>query len=353
MKVAILYQKSEKLHSTNWSVEWEEYCKFNNLEYHIVNPYEIGVIAILMRFDIVLWHYSNYSFKDMLIAKNILNTLEFHGKKIFPTFNDAWHYDDKLSETYLLESINAPIPKSFYYYDYNSLEIALNNNEISFPIIAKLRNGSGSHNVKKIDSIIELKSYAKKMFSAGLNSAPSLIYKASSNIKSSKSIKIFINRAKRIPEFLTTLANAKKFNVERGYVYLQKFIPNDGYDLKIVVVGDKLSFIGRNIREGEFRASGGGDIFYDKDKITKNVIDSAFETTDRLGFSCMGYDYVINNITGEGIIIEISYGFSHEALLQAGGYFDRKGNWYSEPLNAPLEILKNLNNKNESSSTSR
>jgi hypothetical protein len=56
----------------------------------------------------------------------------------------------------------------------------------------------------------------------------------------------------------------------------------------------------------------------------------------------MGYDYVVDKKTREGLIIEISYGFSHEALLSAGGYFDRKGNWHDEPLNAPEEILRNL-----------
>lgn len=342
MKVAILYDKTEKLHSTNWSLAWKEYCDKNDIEYSVLNPYKIGVINSLLKFDIILWHFSNYSFKDMLMAKNILNTLEHKGKKVYPPFNDAWHFDDKLAETYLLESIKAPIPNSFYYYDIQSLENDIKNNVLSFPIIAKLRNGSGSHNVKKVDSAAELRSYGKKMFSSGMNSAPSLLYKTSSNIKSSKSLKTFINRAKRIPEFLKSLSNARKFNVERGYVYLQEFIPNDGYDLKIVVIGDKLSFIGRNIREGEFRASGGGDIFYNKDKVTKNVIDSAFKTSDELGFKCMGYDYVVDKNTSEGVIIEISYGFSHDALLLANGYFDREGNWYDKPLNTPYEILKNL-----------
>lgn len=340
MKIAILFDKNEKLHSTNWSIPWVEYCKENTLDHEIINPYENGVIKKLMEFDIILWHYSNYSFKDMLMAKNILFTMEEHGKKVFPSFKDAWHFDDKLAETYLLESINAPIPKSYYYYDSKSLEADINN--LSFPIIAKLRNGSGSHNVKMIKSKEELRGYAKKMFTSGLSSAPSLMYKASSNIKSSKSLKTFINRAKRIPEFLRSLSNAKKFNKERGYVYLQEFIPNDGYDLKIVVVGNKLSFIGRNIREGEFRASGGGDLFYDRNRITKDVIDSAFKTSDALGFQCMGYDYVVNTQTQKGIIIEISYGFSHQALLSAGGYFDRNGEWHNEPLNVPEDVLKNI-----------
>lgn len=340
MKIAILYDKNDKLHSTNWSIAWVEYCKENTLDHEIINPYKNGVIKKLMEFDIILWHYSNYSFKDMLMAKNILFTMEEHGKKVFPSFKDAWHFDDKLAETYLLESISAPIPKSYYYYDMQSLELDIKN--LSFPIIAKLRNGSGSHNVKMIKSKEELRGYAKKMFTSGLSSAPSLMYKASSNIKSTKSLKTFINRAKRIPEFLRSLSNAKKFNKERGYVYLQEFIPNDGYDLKIVVVGDKLSFIGRNIREGEFRASGGGDLFYDRNRVTQDVINSAFKTSDDLGFKCMGYDYVIDNITGVGKIIEISYGFSHQAVLDANGFFDRNGIWHNEPLNVPEDVLKNI-----------
>ncbi|MFV0138519.1 hypothetical protein OBK00_01240 [Empedobacter falsenii] len=341
-KIAILCDSSEKLHSTNWSLQWSVYCNDNNLCYELINPYKLNIIKDLMSFDVILWHFSNYSFKDMLMAKNILNTLEYHGKKVFPSFRDAWHFDDKLAETYLLESINAPLPQSFYFYNLINLKLAIENKIIKFPIIAKLRNGSGSHNVKKLDSPDQLLKYGKKMFSSGLSSAPSLFYKTSSNVKSSKDLKTFINRAKRIPEFLRSLSNAKKFNIERGYVYLQEFIPNDGYDLKIVVVGNKLSFIGRNIRKGEFRASGGGDLFYDKSKISKNVIDSAFRTSEQLGFNCMGYDYVINSKTGEGKIIEISYGFSHKAVIDAGGYFDRDGNWFNQPLNVPNEILANL-----------
>lgn len=340
MKIAILYDETEKLHTTNWSLAWVEYCKENKLNYEIINPYNNGVVSKLMDFDIILWHYSNYSFKDMLMAKNILFTMEEHGKKVFPSFKDAWHFDDKLAETYLLESINAPIPKSYYYYDSKSLEADINN--LSFPIIAKLRNGSGSHNVKMIKSKEELRGYAKKMFTSGLSSAPSLLYKASSNIKSSKSLKTFINRAKRIPEFLRSLSNAKKFNIERGYVYLQEFVPNDGYDIKVAVVGDKLSYFCRSVRKGEFRASGGGDFYYDRSKVTKNVIDSAFKTSDDLGFKCMGYDYVVDSKTGEGKIIEISYGFSHHAVLGANGYFDRNGEWHNEPLNVPEDVLKNI-----------
>ena len=351
MRIAILLDESKKPHSTNWSFSWADYCKKNDINFEFVNPYSVGVVECLLNFDIILWHFSHYIFTDVLMAKNILFTLEHSGKKVFPSIKDSWHFDDKLAETYLLESIKAPIPNSYYFYNLDIVKKAIRNKDFKFPIIAKLRNGSGSHNVKLIRSSSELIRYSKTMFSKGLDSAPSLLYKTSANLKSSNDFKTIIKRAKRIPEFLRSLSNAKKFNRERGYVFLQEFIPNKGFDLKIVVIGDKLSFIGRNILNGEFRASGGGSLFYDKSVIFKNIINSAFETSDALGFNCMGYDYVVDETSGIGKIVEISYGFSSQALLDAGGYFDRQGNWHQEPLDAPIEILRNLISEKQNAQT--
>ena len=56
----------------------------------------------------------------------------------------------------------------------------------------------------------------------------------------------------------------------------------------------------------------------------------------------MGFDFVVNKDTGEGMIVEMSYGFSHQAIMTSKGYYDRDLNWHDEPLNAPVEILMNM-----------
>jgi len=84
------------------------------------------------------------------------------GLKVFPDFSDSWHFDDKVAETYLLQSINAPIPKSTMIFRYDDCLKRVKEEKIKFPIIAKLRGGSGSHNVKKIHSKYELLRYGKK-----------------------------------------------------------------------------------------------------------------------------------------------------------------------------------------------
>jgi glutathione synthase/RimK-type ligase-like ATP-grasp enzyme len=341
VKVAICGDSNFLNHSTNWGKEWISYCVDNQIEFEIVDCYDSNIINKLNGFDILLWHFSGYVYVDMLIARSILYSAKNMGLKVFPDFNDSWHFDDKIAETYLLQSVNAPIPESNMFYSYDAAACWFENTA-KYPVVAKLRNGSGSHNVKLLNSQKEALNYCSNIFGKGISSSPSLIFKSSSNFNSAKSLKVFLSRIKRIPEFLRTVRNSKQFSKERGYVFVQEFIPNDGYDLKVVVVGNKLSYIARNVRKGDFRASGGGNLFVDNSIVTKEIINYAFTTNIRLGFKCMGYDFVVNNRNNQAKIVEISYGFSHAAQLICGGHFDQTGLWHDLPLNAPKELLSDL-----------
>jgi len=215
-------------------------------------------------------------------------------------------------------------------------------NKAKYPIVAKLRTGSGSNGVTLLKTKKQATKYAKIMFSKGLDPSPSLMYKAYSKAQSSRNLKTILSRMKKIPTFLSTRRHAKMLPYEKGYCYFQEFIPNDGYDIKIVVIGDKLSYFARNVRKGDFRASGGGDILYNRKLVTKPIIDSAFDTSDKLGLQCMGFDYVVDNNTGAGLIIEMCFCFDWRLVYDAGGYFKRDGTWVDSPISAPEEILTNL-----------
>jgi glutathione synthase/RimK-type ligase-like ATP-grasp enzyme len=277
----------------------------------------------------------------MNFARSILNVAEKLGLAVFPSFNENWHFDDKVSETYLLQSINAPIPKSWIFHTKQDLNNWLRS-EVEFPVVAKLKSGSGSNNVNLIHDLGQIKKYSNKMFRKGFSPAPKLSFKASSNFKSSKSMQDIKYRIKKIPQFLNTMKLGKELPNEKGYVYFQEYISNPGYDLKVVTVGNKASFVGRKIRKNDFRASGGGDLIYDKSLISNEVLELAFGISEKLGFSCMGYDFIYDNKNNKWVIVEISYGFSHVAQINLGGYWDRDFKWHTRALNAPNEILENI-----------
>ncbi len=317
-----------------------KYCQENNIEYQFVDPYSNDALEQMCSCGAVVWFVQNYLYADLLQAANILRAVEDKGVKVFPSSSTIWHFDDKVAQKYAFESVGAPSPKSYVFYDKdNAIEFIKQTN---LPIVAKLRNGSGASNVKLIRTIPQGESYIKRMFAKGFDPSPSLLYKAYSKAQSSKSFKTLISRIRKIPMFLATRGNAKLMPYERGYCYFQEYIKNDGFDIKVVVIAGKLSYFVRNVRKGDFRASGGGDFFYQKSYITPDIIESAFKCADDLNLQCIGFDYVVDKSTGKGLIIEMCYGFDFDAVQAAGGYFDRQGQWHDEPLVITDEIIKLL-----------
>lgn len=45
----------------------------------------------------------------------------------------------------------------------------------------------------------------------------------------------------------------------KGYIYFQDFIPNNNYDTRVKVIGNRCAALRRYNRKNDFRASGSGD----------------------------------------------------------------------------------------------
>ena len=117
MKIAIFKEKGVIPHSTTWTNPWEEYCNEEGLDYELVDLYKTDAVEKLKEFDVLLWHFGQYRYADMLEARSILYVAKNLGLKVFPDFNDSWHFDDKVAEMYALQAVGAPIPASKVFYD--------------------------------------------------------------------------------------------------------------------------------------------------------------------------------------------------------------------------------------------
>lgn len=326
-------------HYTDWQPRMEEYCKGNDIPYELLDCYQNDVIEKLPTYSALIWYYSNYVISDLMEARNILQIADNMGLKTFPNPDMNWHFDDKIAEMYAFQAAQVPIPESWVFYLEDEC-IAWLEKKAVYPLVAKLRCGSGSNNVKLLHNKAEAIRYAKRMFSKGYDPTPSLGYKAYSKLQSSKNLKMIISRVKKIPQFLNTRKHAKMMPIEKGYCYFQEFIPNDGYDLKVVVINDKMTFCARSVRRNDFRASGGGDCYYDRSLMTDAVIDVAFKAADELNMDCVGFDFVVNQVTGQPKIVEMCYGFDYEVQKALGAYVDRDHIWHEEAVTIPDEIVK-------------
>ncbi|MCR9183516.1 MAG: hypothetical protein NXH73_11380, partial [Flavobacteriaceae bacterium] len=111
MKLAIHHRKN------SFSEKWIEYCKSNNIDFKLVNVYENDIVEQVKDCDAFMWHHHHGNYKDILFAKQFLFSMEQSGKVVFPSFTTAWHFDDKIGQKYLLESIGVPFVKTNIFYD--------------------------------------------------------------------------------------------------------------------------------------------------------------------------------------------------------------------------------------------
>ena len=310
-----------------FSTRWIEYCQEKGIQYRKVNPYSSDLIDKIKGCSAFMWHHSHGNYKDLLFAKQLLFALEHSGMVVFPSFFSGWHFDDKLGQKYLMEIFNIKSPKAWVFYDRKSALNWLRNT--SYPKVFKLRGGAGSSNVKLIKSYQSGKKIISKAFNRGFSSSNS-IYSAKTQWTLFKKKKTsFYNVAKYIGLFLfPTYFKVNLLPKHKGYVYFQEYIPNNGYDIRVIIVGDKAFAIRRNVRKNDFRASGSGDILYDKTLFDEKLISHSFDINNYIKSDSLVLDYVLNKDTSEWFLIEISYGFSAQGYEMCPGFWTSDMMWH-------------------------
>lgn len=303
MKIGIHYEKK------TYSELWVQYCILNNIDYKIVNAYDNDIISHLADCDIFMWHTNHMNYKDKIFAKQLLFSLQMAGKKVYPDYNTVWHFDDKLGQKYLFESMGFKTPQSYVFYTKKEAMSWIKTT--SLPKVFKLRGGGGSWNVRLMKTQREASKYINKAFGSGFNQMDPF--------------KLLQDRIKRYMDNKDTLWGVIKgigrlfipttFNKhspkEKGYFYCQEFIPNQKFDLRLQFVDGKCWAMKRMVRKNDFRASGSNMMTHNHEEIPLSVLEAGFELNRKLKVQTCALDYVIND-KNEPLLIEISYCYGRD-----------------------------------------
>lgn len=329
MKIAIHHRQG------SFSDCWIDYCKQENINYKIVNCFDNNIIKQVKDCDALLWHYHHSHFKDTLIAKQILFALEHAGIKVFPDFKTGWHFDDKVAQKYLLEAIEAPLVPSYVFYE---KEKALDwIKKTDFPKVWKLKGGAGAENVQLIHSKKTAARLTYKAFGKGFSQFNRWGYIKERYRKYKKgniALKQFLKSTARliIPRELAKMAGR-----EKGYIYFQEFIPNNDFDIRLVIINNRVFGCKRIVRKNDFRASGSGVINFNKEEIDIRCVKKVFEINEKLQTQSLTFDFIFDK-ENTPLIVEISYGFTAEPYQNCPGYWDKDINWHKGKFN-PLEWM--------------
>ncbi len=335
MKVAIHHREG------SFSDRWLDYCNQNNIDLVLVDAFESSIIQQLEGCDAFLWHYTHYDVEDVLLGGNLFAALENTNIKTFPNHHTAWHYDNKVAQKYLFEANKLPFVNTYvFYHKKKALEWIRNT---SFPKVFKLARGAGSANVKLVHSKIDAERLVNKAFGKGFSQFDSWGYVKDKYKKYKESKVPFKDVLKSIVRFLISTEFAKKFHKEKDYVYFQDFIPNNDFDIRIVVIGDKAFGIKRMVRKNDFRASGGGSLHYEKENFDEKTLRLAFKAAETIKSQCAAFDFVYDQ-NQNPLIVEVSFGFAYKAYDACVGYWDKQLNWHPRKFNPQYWIIENLIN---------
>jgi glutathione synthase/RimK-type ligase-like ATP-grasp enzyme len=313
----------------SFSERWIEYCDSNAIPWKPVNCYENNILEQLADCDALMWHFHHNDIRAALCTRQLIYSLATSGKKVFPDFNTAWHFDDKIGQKYLLDAINAPFVKTWIFYDKKE---ALKWAKTSiYPLVFKLRSGAGSRNVKLVKSTHDAIRLINRSFGRGysrydrIGSLQDRLRQHRAGKTDYKNVIKGIIRLFFPPEF------SRKASNESGYVYFQEFIPENDSDIRVIVIDNKAFAIKRMVRTDDFRASGSGYILYEKELFDERTIKLSIELAKEMKSQCIAFDFVYKN--SSPLITEISYGFSPEGYDKCPGFWDEEIKWHESSFN--------------------
>ena len=266
---------------------YERYLRNSKIPYVIYDIFKDDWLEKSSDLDVIIWHTDSVP-QEMYLAENKIYVLEkLLGKTCFPSFDEVWQYEDKNRANLLYRALQLPsIPTFASHSEKESLEYV---SATKYPIISKVHIGAGSSGVKLIKNKSQAIKFVKRVFS----------YKGEKTNYS--------------------------YMRQKDYVYFQEFIEDATFDLRIIIIGNKVFGYYRFPNKGDYRASGSGN--YEKKELPLEAVKLAIDVKTKLNSRLMGVDLLYSNSRKKYYIIETSL-FNRidtpEQLVVDGipGYYD-------------------------------
>ena len=187
------------------------------------------------------------------ISRGLVLTLADAGVTTLPTAQEAIWYDDKAAQ---IQALHPWLPDTWFVPDRGqAMELAA---QLDYPIISKSIDGSSSKGVRILRNQLEAAAEIGAVFGAGIPS----VYD----------------------------------RVQQGYVYWQRFLPDNPCDYRVCICGDYAFGLVRNNRKDRPMASGSGDNHPLTLATAREcaAVDLAWEIAQALGTRWMAFDIVFD-----------------------------------------------------------
>ncbi|MFC1816270.1 hypothetical protein ACFL0M_10085, partial [Thermodesulfobacteriota bacterium] len=263
MKVGLYKQYLGGLHRS-YLERYEQILKYNGIECIWLEASSQDFWEKVAELVLFIYQWEHYD-GPRQIAKAIIPIIQYEMKiPCFPNWETSWHFDDKIKQCYLLKQHGFPIIEFYIFWEKDESLRWLRSAQM--PIVFKLKGGAGSSNVILLKNISSAKRLISKMFGKGIKSGR-IIDKNSLRVK-------YFSPYREGRHFVGDVLRRARgqykplfWQIDKNYVLFQKYLPNNLFDTRVSIIGERAFAFRRFNRENDFRASGSGKIDYDISKI--------------------------------------------------------------------------------------
>ena len=295
------------------SPRWSELLKIAGHQVRWVDVRQSDILRQLKGCDGFMWRYAQFP-DHLQIARCLLPIIERElGLCVYPDQRSCWHFDDKVKQSYLFDALAIPTPKTRVYCDrQEALDFAL---KADYPLVIKLRSGASSRNVRLLENSAQAKRWVQLLFGSGIGSMADY---------SDTKIRSIYHRLRYVAKILLTdRPFYHDWEIHKDYILFQEFIPDNSFDIRVHVIGNRAFGLRRFNRPGDFRASGGHQDDMNPAEVDLDAVRLAFDVSKRLGMQCAAIDILKRG--DEFLISEVSYTSYAWAVTDCPGHWELEG----------------------------
>ncbi len=322
MKIGIVENISSRM--IPFAEKYLEILTENKINFEVLNVHDSVFLEKLRSLDLLIYFFP-HTHTEKKWAKSLIYLAENQlGVKCFPGYNEIWHYDEKLIQTFLFQSSEFPFIKTKMFFNKKTADEWLK--QAGYPLVFKLSSGAGSGAVSLIKSFNQAEKITKEIFTTGVKQTKSAMFKLEKSwfkmvIKTTEHWLRANYRKHSGTEY------DKYHETQVGYAIFQEFLEGNKFDTRVNIIGGRAFAFRRRNRKNDFRASGSCIIEYNSNEIDLECIKLAFKVSEHFKFSNMAYDFLFDK-DGNPVICEITYIYSAEAVFNCPGFWDKELNWH-------------------------
>lgn len=229
--------------------KYRRYLEVNHIPYRLYDIHRSDWRRGAADLDVVLWRPMSVP-SELEECRRKVGLLEnVLGVTCYPSLTEALVYEDKLLQYELLDELGFPVVPTFV--SYSQSEALAFARSCTYPAVWKIACGASSLGVELVRDRRAAERRIRRAFS------------------------------------LAGRRTIWPYEAQKDYVYLQRFQPNAGYDLRVIVIGDTTLGYHRAVPPGDFRASGMGTTYHRA--IPQGAMLLARRVRDALGVTALGW----------------------------------------------------------------